>query len=485
MGPTERIFIISSVLLFVSVLASKGASRFGIPALLVFLGIGMLAGAEGPGGVVFQNYGMVQTVGTLALISILFSGGLDTDVEQIKPVVRSGLALSVLGVFLTAAIAGWFATWVLHFTVVEGLLLGAIVSSTDVAAVFTVLRAKNLSLKSRIKPLLELESAVNDPTTVFLAVGLLSIYRTGTNNFQSLIPMFFLQMALGILLGYVSGRFIIFVINRLKLEFEGLYPVVTISLILFTYGVTQALGGSGFLAVYLAGIVLGNGNFLKRKSLILFHDGLAWLMQILMFLAMGLIVSPHLLWRVAPLGIAFALFIVFVARPLSVFLCLATAKFNLREKMMISWGGLRGAVPIVLATYPLATNLPQAQTIFHLVFFVVFVSVLLQGTMMPVVARWLKMEAPMQPRFRHPLEYVPTGNIKSELAEVRVPPGSRAEGKSLLDLKLPGGVLVVLIHRGEDVVVPRGSTIIEPGDVLLVLAEADAIRDLRQNITGT
>ena len=480
MGSTEKLLIISSLLLFVSVLASKGASRFGIPALLVFLGIGMLAGTEGPGGLVFENYELVQTIGSLALVSILFSGGLDTDVQQIKKAIRSGLALSIFGVLFSTAIAGWFATQVLHFSVIEGLLLGAIVSSTDVAAVFTVLRAKSVSLKPRLKSLLELESAVNDPTTVFLAVGLLSLYERGENRFVALIPMFFQQMSLGLLFGYVAGRFIIFVINRLKLEFEGLYPVVTISLIIFTYGVTQALGGSGFLAVYVAGIVLGNGNFLKKKSLVLFHDGLAWLMQILMFLAMGLIVLPHWLWQVAPIGIAWALFIVFVARPLSVGLCLLPFKFSLREKLMISWGGLRGAVPIILATYPLTTNVPQAQLIFHLVFFVVFVSVLLQGTLMSFVAKRLKMDAPMQPKFRYPLEYVPTGNLKSELAEVPVSGESPMAGKSLLDLKLPSGVLVVLIHRGDDVIVPRGGTVIEPKDVLLVLAEPDQIRELRE-----
>ena len=369
MGPTERVLIISSLLLFVSVIASKGASRFGIPSLLVFLGIGILAGTEGPGGLSFHDYGLVQTIGALALISILFSGGLDTDVRQIRPILKPGLGLSIFGVIFSTLLVGGFANLVLHFGVLEGALLGAIVSATDVAAVFTVLRAKSVSLKPRIKPLLEFESAVNDPMTVFLGTGLLALYSAGDDvGLVGLIPQFFQQMILGALFGYLSGRFIVFFINRLKLEFEGLYPVLTISLILFTYGITQAVGGSGFLAVYVAGIVLGNGNFLKRKSLILFHDGLAWLMQIFMFLAMGLIVSPRELWHVAPVGIALSLFLVFVARPVSVVLCLWPAKFTLKEQIVVSWGGLRGAVPIILATYPLTANLPEAQIIFHLVF---------------------------------------------------------------------------------------------------------------------
>jgi cell volume regulation protein A len=482
MGPTERILIITSVLLFVSVVASKAASRFGIPSLLVFLGIGMLAGSEGPGGLVFENYALVQTIGSLALISILFSGGLDTDLRQIAPILGPGLGLSIFGVLISAGLVGFFAHLVLHFGIVEGLLLGAIVSATDVAAVFTVLRAKNLSLKPRIRPLLEFESAVNDPMTVFLGTGLLALYSAGNVSLLNLVPMFFKQMIIGVLFGYAAGRAIVFFINRLKLEFEGLYPVLTISLIIFTYGVTQAVGGSGFLAVYVAGIILGNGNFLKRKSLILFHDGIAWLMQIFMFLAMGLIVSAKELWQIAPLGIALSLFLVFVARPMSVALCLWPAEFNFREKLVVSWGGLRGAVPIILATYPLTANLPQAQLIFHLVFFVVFTSVLLQGTLMAHVAHWLSMDAPAQPKFRYPLEYVPTGNLKSELAEVKIPTVSDVIGRSLLDLKLPAGVLIVLIHRGDDVIVPRGGTVIEKGDVLLVLAEPEAVQSLKQRV---
>jgi cell volume regulation protein A len=482
MGPTESFLIITGLLLFASVLASKGASRFGIPALLVFLGVGMFAGSQGPGGVAFANYGLVQTIGVLALISILFSGGLDTNLDLVRPVLGSGIVLSTVGVLLATGMVGWFATTFLHFSWVEGLLLGAIVSSTDVAAVFTVLRSRSVSLKDRLKPLLELESAINDPMTVFLSVGLLQLYARGENNFKILIPMFLQQTALGVLVGYAAGRLIIWVINHLKLEFEGLYPVVTVSLILLTYGVTQTLGGSGFLAVYVAGIVLGNGNFLKRKSLILFHDGLAWLMQIAMFLSMGLIVLPKSLLAIAGSGIALSLFLVFIARPLSVNLCLLPFHFNWRERIMVSWGGLRGAVPIILATYPFIAGVPRAHTIFDLVFFVVFTSVLLQGAFLPTVARWLKVDSPVKQKFRYPLEYVPTGNLKSELAEVPVPGESSIVGKSLLDLGLPAGVLVVLIHRNDEVIVPRGGTTIEPDDVLLVLAETDAIKSFRSRV---
>ena len=438
MGPTERILIISSLLLFVSVIASKGASRFEFRRSWFFSGSGFWPAPEGPGGLVFHDYGLVQTIGALALISILFSGGLDTDVRQIKPILKPGLWLSIFGVIFSTLLVGAFANIVLHFGAVEGALLGAIVSATDVAAVFTVLRAKNVSLKPRIKPLLEFESAVNDPMTVFLGTGLLALYSAGGDvGILGLVPRFFQQMILGALFGYLSGRFIVFFINRLKLEFEGLYPVLTISLILFTYGITQAVGGSGFLAVYVAGIVLGNGNFLKRKSLILFHDGLAWLMQIFMFLAMGLIVSPRELWQVAPVGMALSLFLVFVARPVSVALCLWPANSLSRSKSWCPGAGC-GARFRSSGTYPLTANLPEAQIIFHLVFFVVFTSVLLQGTFMAPMAKLLGMDAPLQHKFRYPLEYVPTGNLKSELAEVRIPTESGVVGKSLLDLQIAG-----------------------------------------------
>jgi cell volume regulation protein A len=315
--------------------------------------------------------------------------------------------------------------------------------------------------------------------TVFLSVAFLGMLLDPAKTPASLIPMFFQEMAIGALVGYGAGRAIIYAINHLKLEFEGLYPVLTIAFIVLTYGLTQIAGGSGFLAVYVAGIVLGNGNFLKRKSLILFHDGLAWLMQIAMFLMMGLIVDPHAVLGLSLSGLTLSAFLVFVARPVSVYLCLLPTTFTFREKTMISWGGLRGAVPIILATYPLLAGIPQAQTIFDMVFFVVFTSVLLQGAMLPRMAAWLRVVTPFRPKPRYPLEYVPTGDIKSELVEVKVPVNSRLAGRSLLELRLPDKVLVVLIQRGEEVIVPRGGTVVLPEDSLLVLAERETLRKIQ------
>jgi len=476
MPPLTISLIAIPALLIASVILSKGASRFGIPALSVFLFIGIIVGTEGPGGFAFTNYAVAQTLGILALIFILHAGGLGTTLEDVRAIRGSALLLSTVGVVVASALVGAFAVRMLRFDWLHGLLLGATIASTDVAAVFTILRSRSVSLQGRIRPLLELESALNDPMTVFLSVGLLQMLaRPGGASFWLLVPMFVRQMTLGTLAGVAAGRGIQWALNRAMLEFEGLYPVLSVALVVLTYGLTERVGGSGFLAAYVSGIVLGNAPYVHKRSLTMFHDGLAWLMQIVMFLTMGLLVLPSEVWRVAVPGVAVSAFLVFVARPVGVIVCLTPFRYPLREQLMISWAGLRGAVPIVLATYPLIAGVSEAKTIFNLVFFVVFISVLLQGATIPAVSRWLNVAAPLGKRFRYPIEYTPTPDEKNQLVEVPVPAGSAAIGRRLVDLGLPAGALVVLIRRDEDVFVPRGNTPIEAGDVLLVLAERDAL----------
>jgi cell volume regulation protein A len=475
-----------STLLILSVVVSKGAGRFGIPALSIFLLLGIVVAREGPGGFPFGNYLLAQTLGIIALIQILHSGGLGTRLEDVRTVRGSALVLSTVGVVIATALVGAFAVRFLRFDWPHGLLLGAAIASTDVAAVFTILRSRNVSLGGRIRPLLELESALNDPMTVFLSVGLLGlIVHPDAASPARLVPMFFQQMLLGTLMGVAAGHATRWAVNRIALEFEGLYPVLSVALVVLTYGVTQALGGSGFLAVYVSGIMLGNANYVHKRSLAVFHDGLAWLMQIVMFLTMGLLVLPSELSRLAPAGIALSAFLVLVARPVSVLCCLTPFRYALREQLMVSWAGLRGAVPIVVATYPLIAGVSGAQTIFNLVFFVVFISVLLQGTTIPAVSAWLHVAAPWAKRFEYPIEYNPTTNLRSTLVEVPVPTDAAAIGRSLVDLALPEGALIVLIRRGDDVVVPRGTTRIEPGDALLMLAEPDALKRARAIVNGS
>ena len=328
-------------LMILSVVVSKGAGRFGIPALSIFLLLGMVVGHEGPGGFPFSNYLLAQTLGIVALILILHSGGLGTPIEDVRAVRWPALVLSTVGVLAATAMVGAFSVGFLHLDWLHGLLLGAAVSSTDVAAVFTILRSRNVSLRGRIRPLLELESALNDPMTVFLSVGLLQLILAPGASLLRLVPMFFQQMMLGTLLGIGAGKITRWAINTSKLEFEGLYPVLSTAIVVLTYGVTQAIGGSGFLAVYVSGIVLGHGNYLHKRSLRMFHDGLAWLMQIVMFLTMGLLVLPSELSRMAVSGIVLSGFLVLVARPVSVLLCLAPFRFSWRDQLMVSWAGSR------------------------------------------------------------------------------------------------------------------------------------------------
>jgi cell volume regulation protein A len=463
-----------AVLLLLSVVASKAADRVGVPSLLLFLVLGMFAGSEGPGGIHFDDVHAATAVGVVALAFILFSGGLSTDWNSVRPILWHGLILSTVGVVATATIVGLTARFLLGFTLLEGLLLGAIISSTDAAAVFAVLRSKNVHLKDNLKPLLEFESGSNDPMAVFLTVGVLQLMKQPDASGLKLVGEFLLQMPLGALVGLGMGRAAVFVVNRLQLGYEGLYAVLTLALVLLAYGVADLVGGNGFLAVYLAGIVIGNRPLIHRRTLLLFHDGLAWLMQIAMFLTLGLLAFPSHLLPVIGEGLLIAACLIFVARPASVFLCLAPFSLSLRDKLFVSWVGLRGSVPIVLATYPLLAAVDRASELFNIVFFVVLASVLIQGATVSFAARLLKVDTTPTHRREYPIEYVPIPGLKTELKELLVPEGSPWAGRAVVDLRLPHGVLIVLIARGDEFVPPSGDTRVLAGDVLLTLAAPDA-----------
>jgi potassium/hydrogen antiporter len=475
----EQLLLIAGILLLVSIVASKAIGRLGIPALLIFLLIGMLAGSEGPGGIYFDDPALTRSLGVGALIFILFSGGLDTNWPSVRPALWGAISLATVGVGLTALLIGLFANVVLGFSLLEGFLLGAIVSSTDAAAVFAILRSKGFGLRGQIKPLIELESGSNDPMAVFLTTAFIGLLTVSDNSVLGLIPMFVQQMAVGAFLGYFFGRVAVFALNQVNLEYEGLYPVLTIAIVLVIYSATDLVGGNGFLAVFLAGLVLGKSDFIHKRSLLRFHDGLAWLMQIAMFLALGLLVFPSELLTIIGQGILLSVFLILVARPLGVLISLFPMRIGLRDKTMVGWVGLRGAVPIILATFPLLAGIPAAETIFNVVFFIVLTSVLVQGTSIPLVARWLGVDEPVRLRPRSPLEFEPTSGVSGDLVEIDLLPGSGAVGKQLVELGLPGGALFVLIGRGSSFVVPTGSTVLEAGDTILVLADDESLTRVR------
>lgn len=472
--------ILAAVLLVLSVTASKISDRFGIPALLVFLVVGMLAGSDGPGGIYFDDASLAQSIGVIALVVILFSGGLDTEWKSVRPVLKEGLTLATLGTLITALVVGAFAHLIFHFSWVEGMLLGAIVSSTDAAAVFAVLRSRGVRLRGTLKPLLELESGSNDPMAVFLTVGLIQLALNPGKSAWQLVPLFFQQMILGAVMGYAVGILSLYLINRLKLGYDGLYPVLTIGMIFISYGATALLGGSGFLAVYVTGLVLGRADFLHKRSLIRFYDGTAWLMQIIMFLTLGLLVFPSRLVPVILPGLGLALALMLVARPISVLLGLLFSRYRWRERAFISWVGLRGAVPIILALYPKMAELPHADLIFNVVFFVVLTSVLVQGTLIPPVARLLKVDAPEESKVTHPLEMVPVDGWQGKLREIRLPSNCWASGKAIYELGLPMEYLIVLIERGGKWIIPNGSVILQAGDTLLGLSSAEVQEQVEQ-----
>lgn len=469
----ENILLWGSILLFLSIISSKTSFRVGIPTLILFLIIGMLAGSDGPGGIYFNDPGTAQLLGVIALTFILFSGGLDTKWESIKPVIRNGLSLSTIGVVLTGTLVGIFSAYILGFTIYEGLLLGAIVSSTDAAAVFSILRAKNFGLKGTIRPLLELESGSNDPMAYFLTVSMIYLIQNPEASFWALIPKFFMDMILGVAMGYSFGKLMLWILNRIQLNIDGLYPVLVLSLVFFTFSFTERIGGNGFLAVYISAIILGNSNFIHKKSLMRFYDGQAWLMQIVMFLTLGLLVFPGQTLPIMGEGILISGFLILVARPIAVFVSLAFSKdMNFRKKLFISWVGLRGAAPIVFATYPLLADVEYAYTIFHLVFFISVSSVLFQGTTLPYVAKWLHVSVPWKIKRSFPLDIELKEDLKSELVEMDIPEDSPAAGKAVVELNLPKSSFIVLIHRTGKYLTAGGDTILETGDHLLLMADS-------------
>ncbi|WP_114783548.1 potassium/proton antiporter [Botryobacter ruber] len=469
----EDILLGASILLLISILISKSLGRFGIPALALFLGVGMLAGSEGIGGIYFDDPLSAQSLGTIALTLILFSGGLDTRWESIRPIIWRGVSLSTLGVFVTAMLIGVFVSLISDFTLLEGLLLGSIVSSTDAAAVFSILRSRSIGLKNNLRPTLELESGSNDPMAYFLTVSFTFLLTNEGAGIWKLVPMFFLQMSIGAVMGVVMGRAMPWVINRIKLQQEGLYPALSLGMVIFTYAFTNLISGNGFLAVYISGVMLGNRNFIHKGSLIRFYDGVAWLMQILMFLTLGLLVFPSHIVPVIGTGILVSLFLIFVARPISVFIGLTFFKASLKDKLYVSWVGLRGAVPIVFATYPLLAGVGKSDMIFNIVFFVVLTSVMLQGTTLTVVAQWLNLSEQDNKPKRISLGEDMGYDARNTLVELYLLDSSTAVGKSIVELQFPKTALIVLIDRGGKFVTPNGATVLEKGDKLFVMVDND------------
>lgn len=479
----EQVLVGVAILLLASVLASRASGSLGVPVLVIFLGLGMLAGSEGIGGIYFDDATLAQRLGIVALIYILFAGGIETDWSHVRESARPAAALATIGVVITSLVVGAFVHMVTDLTLLEGLLLGAVVSSTDAAAVFAILRSRGVRLRRDLAALLELESGSNDPMAVFLTTTILQMMLTPQTSLGWAVLAFVQQMTFGTAGGLLFGWLAVRLINRSHLEYQGLYPVLTLAMVMLTYGATALVGGNGFLAVYILGIAMARGNYVQRRSLTRFHDGIAWLMQIAMFITLGLLVFPSQLIPVAGVSIAIAAALMFVARPVSVFLTLAPTGVAWREKLLISWVGLRGAVPIILATFPLVAGVPASSFIFNVVFFIVFASVLLQGTTIAPVARWLGLDQARADEIT-PADVHLRGRTESTIVTLEVSPGSHADGSRVVELGWPREALILVLYRGDEFFVPNGATPLHAGDRLIVLVSRETVQLLTATVAG-
>lgn len=474
----NHLILISTMLFLISMLLSAGAVRMGAPLLLVFLAVGMLAGEDGPGGIQFDDYQLTYTVGVVALAVILFDGGLRTNLSGLRVGLRPALSLATLGVLLTTAITGLFAMYLLNLSLAQGLLMGAIIGSTDAAAVFSLLQSGGIRLNGRVSAILELESGSNDPMAVFLTVAL--IQWLSLESSASQLPFLFIrQMVLGAAFGWYGGRLLAALLDRIHLD-TGTYALLAMASGLFIFALTNSLGGSGFLAIYLTGIAINRLQIHALNSLRLSMDSLAWLAQVVMFLVLGLIATPEALLEIAPLGILLAVALIFIARPLAVWLSLLPFKIPNKEKWFTAWVGLRGAVPVVLALFPLLAGLSNAVTYFNIAFFVVLVSLIVQGWSTVPLARRLKLELPPLPEPLEMTELYGAPGHHAFAVTYQVAAGSRAEGLTLKQLPAPMAESIVRIGREQTLTKAQPGTALTAGEYVHVITDQDLANEMAE-----
>lgn len=479
---------------------SKLSIWINMPCLIIFLCVGLLAGSEGIGLIDFNDAKTANYIGSVAMAFILFSGGFDTKWNDIQRVFTCGGILASVGVLITAVFVGLFAYFAFQFFLPEKevslswcFLLGSTVSSTDASAVFSILRSGAVSLKGRIKPLLEFESGSNDPMATFLTVFMLGVVlseaTTGQTtpylSYLAIIPNFFLKMTLGVVFGIVFGRIATIIFNNINLQYDGLYHVLAIGIAIFTYGVTELCNGNGFMAVYVAGAVMGNSRFVFHNGTGRVYDGIAWLMQVVLFVMLGLLAFPSQLWEVRWIGIFIAIFIMVMARPMMIFLCTVGTKFNVKEKIFISWVGLRAGAPIMLATFPMMSGISGSDVLFHIVFLIVFTSVIIQGVTLMPLARFLKLSAPLKEKVRAPIVFEETANTAITTNEIEIPSYSALAGKTIANADIPPSTRILIIRRNKEFIVPQGNSILNVGDELMVAGPHKEIEMLTSLVHAT
>lgn len=481
---TALLLALLGLLLGASVISSRASERTGVPAVLVFLFVGMLAGSEGVLGVVFEDYGLAFRAGTIALVLILFDGGMNTPLKSVRAAWGPATSLATVGILATAGLMA-LGAWLLGLSWPLALLLGAIVSSTDAAAVFSVLRGSGLTMQRRVGSTLELESGLNDPLAVLLTLAFTTAMTAGGEavSWPRLAGNVVVQLMVGATIGWIAGKAGVAVLQRVRLRASGLYPAMTVALAFVTFGITTLAGGSGFLAAYITALIVGNADLPYRSSVTRVHDALAWLSQIGMFLILGLLVFPSRLLEIAPLGLALAAILMLLARPIAVAFSLLPFRYSWRETAFIGWGGLRGAVPIILATFPVMNGVTGANRLFDLAFFVVVVSVLITGGTIPWMLRKLGLEGDEPPPPPAVLEIFSTQKLSGQLISFYVEEELDVTGVPLSELPFPEGSAVTLILRGEELIVPKGHTLLMAGDHVYV-ATTPADRPFVQLLFG-
>lgn len=475
----ELFLLILSTLFFASILAGKAGSRFGVPALLLFLGVGMLFGSDGL-GIHFDNIKVAQVVGTVALSAILFSGGLDTKISDIRPVLGPGITLATVGVLITALATGTVLYLVIDHRLGIGfmlcLLLASTMSSTDSASVFSILRGKGLNLKHNLRPTLELESGANDPMAYVLVLTFISMVQAdGDAGLGAAIVMLVVQLLVGTLTGWLFGKGMVWIVNKINIDNVALYPILVLAGSFFVFSATYYLQGNSYLSVYIAGLIVGNSKFVHKRSTRNFFDGVTWLAQLSMFLTLGLLVNPSELKSVLVPGLIVSFVMIFVTRPLSVFISLAPfRKYNFKDRLFVSWVGLRGAVPIIFAIVCRAAGVPHSAEMFNIVFLCTLVSLVVQGTTLPLVAKWLGVSEPPDASVRAASTEFDIDfpeEIKSSSTEIEITAAILEGGARLMDLRLPEKTLAIMVKRGESFFVPTGKTLLHEGDRLMVLTD--------------
>jgi len=459
-------------------LISKTGYRFGIPTLLLFLLVGMVFGSDGL-GLQFNSASDAQFIGMMALSIILFTGGMDTKLQDIRPVLTQGILLSTVGVLMTTLLTGSFIYFLSSLTLMDFsmslltcMLLAATMSSTDSASVFNLLRSQKMNLKENLRPMLELESGSNDPMAYMLTIALIQVVASGSDlHIGAVVKDLLVQFFFGSVIGFAFGKFSAWLINKINLSNASLYPILLLSLVFITFTTTDLLKGNGYLAVYIAGVVVGNTRLAFRKEVDTFMNGLTWLFQIIMFLSLGLLVNPHEMLDVVVVALLIAVFMILVARPLSVFTCLLPFRsMSNRARFFVSWVGLRGAVPIIFATYPVVAEIPGSHQIFNIVFFITLLSLIFQGMTISVGARMLHLDLPQEKEGNEFGVELPE-EIDSQLMDLTLTAEMLEKGNRLMDMDIPKGTLVMLVKRGNEFIIPNGQVELYVGDKLLFISE--------------